>query len=97
VRLRSPNSQRSFASNHLPSTEGNRRPEIPNNEPWAKDLAQIIESCWEQAPPSRPGFSEVVAGVEVIGREYNVPVQHARLHYRKYRVRFPWCRTTDSD
>jgi len=26
-----------------------------------------------------------------------VPLQHARLNHREYRVRFPWCRATDPD
>jgi len=54
----------------------NRRPDIPNSHPWTKELAKIIAMCWRQQPSSRPKFSEVIAGLEVTGRKYNVSLQH---------------------
>ncbi|KAF9647369.1 hypothetical protein BDM02DRAFT_2705085 [Thelephora ganbajun] len=54
----------------------NRRPDIPNHHSWTKDLAQIIGLCWKLQPASRPEFPKVVAGIEAIGRKYNVLLQH---------------------
>lgn len=60
----------------MPSIGENRRPSIPNNHPWSKELARIIGRCWQLQPSSRPEFSNVVTSLEVIGRKYSVSLQH---------------------
>ena len=32
--------------------------------------------CWQQQPSSRPKFSELITGLEVTGKKYNVSLQH---------------------
>ena len=71
----------SLTSGHPPSVEENKRPDIPNHHPWTKELTKIIGMCWRQQPSSRPKFSKVIAGLEVTGKKYNIPLQHTSLDH----------------
>ena len=60
----------------MPSLEENRRPDIQTHHPWTKELTQLIGLCWRVKSTSRPEFSKVVDVLEVIGKKYNVSLQH---------------------
>ena len=64
-------------------SEENRRPEIPNNHPWTKELANIIGLCWRLQPASRPEFPKAVNALEAIGRKYNVCLWHVSMDLEK--------------
>jgi len=56
---------RSLTSGHPLSAGENKRPDIPNNHRWTKEIARIIEK-----------FFKIIAGLGVIGKKYNISLQH---------------------